>query len=967
MSQSTEYQDRLAALTLADRVAAVHGYAVLDTPPEPDFDDVAALAARVCGAAGALVTLVDDKRQFFKAAVGLQDPGPGGIRETPLSQGFCPTVAATGQPLVVPDLSIDPRFRDDPAVTGPNRLRLYAGVPLVTPAGHVVGALCVTDRNPIQPSPEQMSALGTLARQVVTMLELRRHAVERRAAADATEDRFRAAFDQASIGMVELDLAGVIVRANPAFCRLVGRPESDVVGGTSREYTLAEDQPRDTESLAGLVAGRDDQFAYEKRYVRPDGSTAWARVNAAAVRAVGGAITGVIATAEDVTDRRIAEDRLRASEERFALAVASAGLGTFHWDLPVTPATVYDWNATLKGFFWQPPDAVVGPELRRRMVHPDDRERVGIGLDRAIRQGVRYDEEYRIVGPAGQVRWVRAIGQATGGDPPTRFGGIVLDVTEARAAADALRHSEALFRQLADAMPQIVFSAAPDGHVDYFNRRWYEYTGLPAGGVGYEHWRHVLTEEGLRRVAEAWPAALATATPYEIEYQLRRHDGQLRWHLGRALPVLDADRRVVRWFGTNTDVHDVRTLSEQNAALLDSERSARAEAERQGRVKDEFLATLSHELRTPLNAILGWAQILNGDLTDGRVPDRSELADALGTIERNARSQRQIIEDLLDMSRVIAGTLRMDVQRVDLPAVIRSAIDTVAPAAAAKSVAVTTSLDPRVGPVSGDPNRLQQVLWNLLSNAVKFTPRGGRVAVALVRVDGHVEVSVGDTGEGIDADFLPFVFDRFRQADSSSTRRHGGLGLGLAIVKQLVELHGGTVRVGSPGPGRGTTFTVALPVPAVPPPAKPGSSTPLAVSTVGPTRGHPRKLDGVSVLVVDDDPDARLLVTRILTESGADVRTAGSAADAAGQFVERPPTVLVSDIGMPGEDGHALIRRLRAMPVGRDVPAVALTAYARATDRVKALEAGYQMHAVKPVEPAELIAIVASLAGRMGR
>jgi signal transduction histidine kinase/ActR/RegA family two-component response regulator len=452
-----------------------------------------------------------------------------------------------------------------------------------------------------------------------------------------------------------------------------------------------------------------------------------------------------------------------------------------------------------------------------------------------------------------------------------------------------------------------------------------------------------------------------------VEFRIRDAAGRHRWFLVRALSIRDAAGVVTRWFGTFTDVDDQRRHAGEKLALLESERSARAEAERQGRMKDEFLATLSHELRTPLNAILGWAQILSGDLAGGGTPERADLVDGLATIERNARSQRQIIEDLLDMSRVIAGTLRMDVQPVDLAQVLRAAMQTVGPAAAAKEVRVQPVLDPSVGPISGDPNRLQQVFWNLLSNAVKFTPKGGRVQVLLQRVDGHVEVSVTDTGEGIPADFLPFVFDRFRQADSTSTRRYGGLGLGLAIVKQLVDLHGGAVHVRSPGVGRGATFTVELPLTIVHAPAQPEPPPPSLPAATETARDACHRLDGVSVLVVDDEPDARAVVRRVLADCGAEVRTAASAADAFAQFIARPPAVLVSDIGMPHEDGYALIGRLRGVPVGRDVPAVALTAYARPADRLKALEAGYQMHAVKPVEPAELVVIVASLAGRMGR
>jgi signal transduction histidine kinase/ActR/RegA family two-component response regulator len=490
--------------------------------------------------------------------------------------------------------------------------------------------------------------------------------------------------------------------------------------------------------------------------------------------------------------------------------------------------------------------------------------------------------------------------------------------------------------------------------------------------VDADRWGEFVHPDDLPRAGAAWAAALRSGDPYTVEFRLRSGSDVYRWFLVRALAIRDERGGITRWFGTCTDVDDQKRLEAENLQLLERERSARAEAERQGRMKDEFLATLSHELRTPLNAVLGWAQILSGDLAGGGAPDRQDLVDGLATIDRNARSQRQIIEDLLDMSRVIAGTLRMDVQRLDVAPVIRASIDTVAAAAAAKGVRIQPVLDPSVGPVSGDPHRLQQVFWNLLSNAVKFTPKGGRVQVQLGRVDSHVEASISDTGEGIPPEFLPFVFDRFRQADASSTRRHGGLGLGLAIVKQLVELHGGTVRVRSPGVGQGSTFVVELPLTVVhPAPATPGPdpSQPRTPAAVDPAPEARHRLDGVRVLVVDDEPDARAVVRRLLADCGAEVRVTGSAAEAFALFTADPPTVLVSDIGMPNEDGYTLIHRVRRLPSagGGAVPAVALTAYARASDRLRALEAGYQMHAVKPVDPAELIAIVASLAGLPGR
>lgn len=405
-----------------------------------------------------------------------------------------------------------------------------------------------------------------------------------------------------------------------------------------------------------------------------------------------------------------------------------------------------------------------------------------------------------------------------------------------------------------------------------------------------------------------------------------------------------------------------RAIQAQQVRLeraLDAERAARAEAEAANRAKDEFLATVSHELRTPLNAVYGWARMLQAGQIDG---DPSQALDA---IVRNADVQVQLIDDLLDVSRVITGKMRLDVRPIDLREVVDRALEAIRPAAAAKDIRLQGVLDPRAGPVIGDPARLQQVVWNLLANAVKFTPKGGRVQVHLQRVNSHVEIIVSDTGQGISPAVLPFVFDRFRQADSSSTRRHGGLGLGLALVKHLVELHGGSVAAQSSGEGQGATFIVRLPL----------TITDIADST---SRVHPTaevertvaldgpRLDGLRVLVVDDDPDALNLVIAILTSAGAVARTALSAAEALRVFEQWHPDVLVSDIEMPGEDGYTLIRRIRARSVdeGGKTPAIALTAYGRAQDRMLSLTAGYSMHVPKPVDPVELITIIASVSGR---
>ncbi len=410
----------------------------------------------------------------------------------------------------------------------------------------------------------------------------------------------------------------------------------------------------------------------------------------------------------------------------------------------------------------------------------------------------------------------------------------------------------------------------------------------------------------------------------------------------------------------------IQTFNEMLAQIQtrDSEvERALAEAETGNRAKDEFLAVVSHELRTPLTPIISWTRLLaTGDL------DPSTTRRALESIERNARSQAQLVDDLLDVSRIIAGKVRLDIQQLELAPLLEAAIDSTRPAADAKGIRIQTVLDPRAGHVAADPERLQQVFWNLLSNAIKFTPQDGRVAVQLRRVDSHVEVVVSDTGQGINPEFLPHVFERFRQADSTSKRVHGGLGLGLAIVRHIVELHGGRVHATSPGEGQGASFRVELPVSWLRPTAT--SSGIHATANTAPSPLAPSTaIPGLRVLVVDDEPDTLETVQTILGKCGAEVRTAASANDALAALDDWLPDVVISDIGMPDQDGYELIRHVRERPAARGglVPAIALTAYARIEDRLKALAAGFQMHVPKPVDPAELVAVVASLAGWAGK
>jgi len=399
---------------------------------------------------------------------------------------------------------------------------------------------------------------------------------------------------------------------------------------------------------------------------------------------------------------------------------------------------------------------------------------------------------------------------------------------------------------------------------------------------------------------------------------------------------------------------DLQRLAEEREQIIAAERNARSEAERLSHVKDEFLATLSHELRTPLNAIQGWNTILMSK------PRSEDDLRALQTIDRNVRAQGRIIGDLLDMSRIISGKIHLDVQSLHLGEVIEAAVATVRQSANARSIRINTILDSSIGLVRGDPARLQQVLWNLLSNAVKFTPTGGRISVALERVNSHLEIVVEDSGVGIPPELLPHIFDRFRQGDSTTTRQHGGLGLGLSIVKSLVEQHGGSVRVKSPGPNQGSTFIVALPVAHVRA-EQPEASGPRRPAEA-PLPAELPSLEAYSILVVDDEPDGATLLARILQDRGASVVTAGSGGEALAYAGQQRFDVILSDVGMPGIDGYELVQRLRRgnSPNSR-VPAIAVTAYARAEDRQRALLAGFQMHIAKPVEATELVAGVASL------
>ncbi|OWY30530.1 hybrid sensor histidine kinase/response regulator [Herbaspirillum robiniae] len=532
-----------------------------------------------------------------------------------------------------------------------------------------------------------------------------------------------------------------------------------------------------------------------------------------------------------------------------------------------------------------------------------------------------------------------------------------------RQAEESARmvQQEQYYRMVSEAIPHLVWSCLPDGEFDYLSKQWLEYTGVELAPQLGLRWIDLVVHPDDRAATREslLEAVREERTHILAKFRLRRHDGQYRWFTCNGSPLLCSEGHVQKWLGTCTDIDDLKRSEHDRELLLTAERVARAEAERMTRVKDEFVATLSHELRTPLNAIIGWTQYLLRDPSDG-----AKLEKGLQVIERNAKLQAQMVEDLLDMSRILSGKLRLDVQRVDMATVIDDAIASVQAAADAKEIRLVAVLG-SAGIIHGDPSRLQQVVWNLLMNAIKFTPKQGRVSVSLRKTGSEVELEISDNGQGIKPEFLGSVFDRFSQEDASLSRAANGLGLGLSITRQLVELHGGSVRAASEGQGQGASFYVSLPLAAV----QDESAGAVFLRETEPEIEP--ELSGLHVLLVEDEVDARELVQRILEERGATVDAVGSADEALDAFRHMRPNVIVSDIGLPGQDGYEFMRSVRALESSQAsgapmTPAAALTALARTEDRRRALMAGFQAHIAKPVDPLELLFLIASLSGRTG-
>lgn len=501
-----------------------------------------------------------------------------------------------------------------------------------------------------------------------------------------------------------------------------------------------------------------------------------------------------------------------------------------------------------------------------------------------------------------------------------------------------------ILRHLANGLPQIVWVARPDGSHEYYNRRWYEFTGRDSSDDS--GWSDLFHPDDMVRSDQAWAEALRSGNPYEIEFRLKRaSDGAYRWFLGRALPYRNDNGEIVNWYGTCTDVHAIKTAQ-------DALRTARDELRQESRQKDEFLGMVSDELRTPLNAVFGWTRLMQEN-----VLNEEERAEAADSIMRNVQAQGRLIEDVLDITRIVNHKLSLDRKILNLDGVVSEAVEAIEPSAHSKAVSLETVIEARDLLVYADPLRLQQVLLNLLTNAVKFTPPGGQILVHLSRRDDRAVVKVSDTGKGINPELLPHIFERFRQGQSSSTRQHVGFGLGLTIAQQLVRMHDGEITAQSEGEGKGSRFTVNLPIIAF---GTAGADQTQEQSS-GETAFPAEALRGVHVMVIDDDAGVRDVVALTLAKCGASVTAAASANDALNLLPDVAPDVIVSDLGLPRKDRYEFIRTFREMThrQGARVPVIGLIAYGTARDRVRAMDAGFDRLLAKPFDPTELVHTIA--------
>jgi PAS domain S-box-containing protein len=781
--------------------------------------------------------------------------------------------------------------------------------------------------------------------------------------------------------MFMLDVDGRVTTWNRGAQKIKGYAPAEIIGRHFSTFYPAEDVAADKPGRELAEARAHGRVEDEGWRIRKDGSRFWANVVITALHDERGELLGFGKVTRDLTARVQSEEMLRRSEERFRLLVETVeDYAIFMLDESGHVAT---WNRGAQAIKGYRADEIVGQHFSR--FYP--KEDVAAGKpERVLREAVAHgrieDEGWRIR-KDGSTFWASVVITALRGGRGELLGftKVTRDLTMRRLSDEALRRSEERFRLLVDSVVDYaMYMLDPGGRVTTWNHGAEKLKGYSAQEVIGRHFSLFFPDSDQRAGKPERELQIALEQGrFEDEGYRRRKDGSLFWANVVLTPIRDSHGELLGFAKVTRDL-SARAEAEQVARELVRAQAARAaaeqaearirasaelaeraakQAEEASRLKDEFLATVSHELRTPLNAIVGWSSLLRGRTGE------AELRKGLDIIHRNAVAQGRIVEDILDVSRIITGKLRLDLAPTNLVVVVREAMDVVRPAALAREIALELVAPEEECRLIADAERLQQVVWNLLSNAVKFGKRRGTIRLTIDHVESSYALTVTDDGQGIAPEFLPYVFDRFKQADSSATRRFGGLGLGLALVRHLVELHGGKVHVSSPGLGQGTTFTIRLPVRALlSPPAATEVGREVESSPTG--KAPSGALEGVRLLVVDDEEDARELVAMVLASAGAQVLTASSSAEGVAAFQQFRPHVLVSDIGMPEQDGYTFMRRIRALgpEAGGHAPALALTAYARNQDRVAALNAGFSTHIGKPVEPDALLAAVIELADK---
>jgi PAS domain S-box-containing protein len=687
-----------------------------------------------------------------------------------------------------------------------------------------------------------------------------------------------------------------------------------------------------------------------------------------------GRVKYILAEGRDITALKAAETRLRESETK--LRVMLENVSDYAIFVLDAAGHVTSWNRGAEHLKGYTADEIIGRHYTLFYTPEEIEAKVPQRALQAAAETGRFEHEGWRLRKNGSRFWANVVITAMRDEKGVVYGfaKVTRDLTERKRAEDALRnYNQELERRVSERTAEletlnqalrdgeerlrVALDAGNCGAWDWdvaanritWSDRVYEFHGLAPDQFGgrIEDFNKLVHPDDFERVRIAIEKAHVDRAPFAIEFRIVRPTGEIRWTATRARVIYDAEGKAVRMLGVSFD------MTERKNAELELQRAKEA-ADAANRAKDEFLAVVSHELRTPLTPVLGWTRMLRT-----RNLASADMSHALEVIERNVRAQSQLVEDLLDISRIITGKLRLHTRRLSVASVIRAAVETVEPAAQSKSITLVCDLEDSAPPVHGDADRIQQVIWNLLTNALKFTPREGRIVITQRQVDGHIEVTVQDSGEGISPDFLPHLFNRFTQADSTTTRAHGGLGLGLAIVRHIMELHGGSVKAESKGRGEGAKFTISMPVFDASRDAE--SKAFYRTTRRSPENGSLRDL---RILIVDDEQDSRELMALALKGLGANVTSAGNVPDALAEIALLTPDVLISDIGMPGEDGFSLIRKIRAQErIGAErLPAIALTAYARAEDRTRILSAGFQVHVPKPVDPDELAALVVRVA-----